>query len=1030
MPMSLSSRGLLIGLGALAVVYALALLEFVAISPDLRIRAFLVDASPIDEDPGDGLIVQATPGLDWQPGQSPPQPGDMLLNVNGHPTPTLLDYFRAIDELYLVTDQQFEKVKESERPQDWSPLKIRGLALVMGEQGPTRRLVEVLYRAAGPQGRVEQAWIEIQSPPPGGLLLSILWLIPHLAILFVGGAACWQRPFDRSARIFFLMCIVTMVAYMGGFHWWTVANSAWLTWPFIACGVILPAVTLHFFLIYPRPARWTIRYRRWLIVILYAIPVAASLGAAVFLVLLHRTPMIDGVIDPAVVREKIALLSVLRDTINALLVVAAIYYLLTLAVLVRTVLTVHDPIERAQLRWILGAAILATLPVGYTLYLAATDRAAFAFGGAKYPMFIASFGFLFAYAAGMVKHRLLLVDEVIGKGPRYYVARAGLTVVVAVALAGLGLWAGAWGAWLPRPQSTAAVTAVIILAAFVLLFARDRLQQALDRRFFSEKYQLGAALRVVHAGTGPAATETELGQRVIDSCQQALDTARLAVYRRNDARSNLFHLSAASGAFPEELRLETAVVEFIEAGGSVQRVLGGSRADRSPRQDLLRALSCQLLYAPPAGEGASTLLVLGPKQDEATYTAEDMAFLSALGHVADIAFAGAGTHQRMVEQLRLAEETIASSARQITVLQGELGDLYQRQDGVAQSDREPDFRREIIRGESAAINDVLEMVRKVAASDATVMIRGESGTGKELLAQVIHDNSQRPGGPLVRVHCAALSPTLLESELFGHVKGAFTGADRDKIGRFELASGGTLFLDEIGEISPETQVKLLRVMQERCFEPVGSSKTIEVDVRIITATNRNLEDMIADGDFREDLYYRLNVISVTLPPLRERKGDVVDLSFTFLHRAARRMDKPLSRIDDDALALLEQYSWPGNVRELQNVIERAVVLGEGHSITLQDLPAEIRGGRPRPKSRPARAGTTREEPLRRIVHRPAKSRPDEDSRLVNRATDETDERQELVEALEQTGGNKARAARLLGLPRSTFFSKLKKYNLA
>jgi len=309
------------------------------------------------------------------------------------------------------------------------------------------------------------------------------------------------------------------------------------------------------------------------------------------------------------------------------------------------------------------------------------------------------------------------------------------------------------------------------------------------------------------------------------------------------------------------------------------------------------------------------------------------------------------------------------------------------------------------------------------------MIRGESGTGKELLAQVIHDNSARRTQPLVRVHCAALSPTLLESELFGHVKGAFTGADKDKIGRFQMAHGGTLFLDEIGEISPEVQVKLLRVLQERCFEPVGSSKTISVDVRLITATNRNLEEMIGSGEFREDLYYRLNVISVTLPPLRERAEDVYDLAFTFLHRAARRLGKSVTRFDDAVLVVLTRYHWPGNIRELQNIVERAVVLADGDAISLADLPAELTSLRmPVPSPRvltttiPARSRTLPKPAVRRqpigISRAPAE--PDTDSA----------ERERLVAALRDSGGNKAEAARLLGLPRSTFFSKLKKYELS
>ncbi|MCA9096643.1 MAG: sigma 54-interacting transcriptional regulator, partial [Planctomycetaceae bacterium] len=230
------------------------------------------------------------------------------------------------------------------------------------------------------------------------------------------------------------------------------------------------------------------------------------------------------------------------------------------------------------------------------------------------------------------------------------------------------------------------------------------------------------------------------------------------------------------------------------------------------------------------------------------------------------------------------------------------------------------------RGKSPAIQRVLTTVRKVAASQSSVLIRGESGTGKELLAQAIHENSPRKNGPLVRVHCGALAAGLLESELFGHVKGAFTGAHRDKVGRFEMANGGTLFLDEIGDISLETQIKLLRVLQERTFEPVGSSRTVQVDVRLIAATHQNLEKLIAEGKFREDLFYRLNVISITSPPLRERTDDILELSLHFLRQGGERLGKRLTYIEDRALEAMLRYGWPGNVRQLENAIERACVL--------------------------------------------------------------------------------------------------------
>jgi transcriptional regulator with GAF, ATPase, and Fis domain len=269
----------------------------------------------------------------------------------------------------------------------------------------------------------------------------------------------------------------------------------------------------------------------------------------------------------------------------------------------------------------------------------------------------------------------------------------------------------------------------------------------------------------------------------------------------------------------------------------------------------------------------------------------------------------------------------------------------------------------------------------------------------------------------VKVHCAALSQGLLESELFGHVKGAFTGAHKDKVGRFEMANGGTLFLDEIGDINLEVQTKLLRVLQEMTFERVGSSEPIEVDVRIIAATHQNLERLMKEGRFREDLFYRLNVITIQMPPLRDRCEDIYELALHFVQIYGRRSGKTIDQIDDEALEALKAYHWPGNVRELENVIERAVVLADGPVITVRELPLEVQragwgGADAAPSSRDFSASGL-------LVL------PD----AVWSAQQDAAERDRLLRALSAAGGNKARAARSLGMPRSTFLSKLEKHGL-
>jgi two-component system response regulator AtoC len=313
------------------------------------------------------------------------------------------------------------------------------------------------------------------------------------------------------------------------------------------------------------------------------------------------------------------------------------------------------------------------------------------------------------------------------------------------------------------------------------------------------------------------------------------------------------------------------------------------------------------------------------------------------------------------------------------------------------------FRAGNVIGESPAMKEVLEIVQQVAPARTTVLLQGESGTGKELIAKVIHQLSPRARQPMVTVHCAALSPTLLESELFGHEKGAFTGAHERRVGRFEQAQGGTLFLDEIGEIDATVQIKLLRFLGERTFERVGSNKTLSADVRLIAATNKNLEDLVKTGAFREDLYFRLKVVPILLPPLRDRKEDIALLAQTFLKEFAAENAKPVSGFTSDASDLLLAYRWPGNVRELRAAIERAVVLCRGDRIGSRDLPPAVRELSP-----PSGGGETTAA-LPSNVHEA--------------------EKELIIRALKETEGNRTLAAKKLGMSRRTLHRKLKTYHL-
>jgi len=305
-------------------------------------------------------------------------------------------------------------------------------------------------------------------------------------------------------------------------------------------------------------------------------------------------------------------------------------------------------------------------------------------------------------------------------------------------------------------------------------------------------------------------------------------------------------------------------------------------------------------------------------------------------------------------------------------------------------------RFENIIGRSKKMQQIYDLIDDIADNDVTVLIQGETGTGKELIASAIHHNSRRKNGPFIKINCSALPESLLESELFGHMKGAFTGAYRDKPGRFELADGGTLFLDEIGDLSPAIQVKLLRVLEEQQFERVGGTKTIKVDVRLIAATNKNLKQAIRDGTFREDLYYRLNVLPISIPSLRERKQDIVQLVRYFLQKYG--MQKRV-KVSTQVMELLLQYDWPGNIRELENAVEYALLHCKGDEILLPHLPPDIVSF-----SR-QRGEETMQKPL------------------------EESEKEAVRRALTESGGNRLQAARRLGISRTTLWRKMKKHAL-
>ena len=350
------------------------------------------------------------------------------------------------------------------------------------------------------------------------------------------------------------------------------------------------------------------------------------------------------------------------------------------------------------------------------------------------------------------------------------------------------------------------------------------------------------------------------------------------------------------------------------------------------------------------------------------------------------------------DELTVKLERLAERLRQRRELES-----LQEQNLYLRQEEESQFNFGEIIGQSPPMQDVFRMLQKVAPTDSSVIIYGESGTGKELVARAIHKNSSRASGPFIRVNCGALTETLLESELFGHEKGAFTGALKRKLGRFELAHRGAIFLDEIGDISPALQIKLLRVLQEKEFERVGGEETVNVDVRFIAATHRNLKEEVAAGRFREDLYYRLHIVPINLPPLRQRADDLPVLVNHFLQRLGHELRKLNLKIELPALEMMKNYHWPGNVRELGNVLERAAVLCEAEHITVADLPPLV-------KDRSA------------VFQLPNEN-------LDLNQTLEDVERALIERAMSHAHGVKAEAARLLGIKATTLLYKLEKYGM-
>jgi transcriptional regulator with GAF, ATPase, and Fis domain len=977
-----TGRALAVAAVVVGVAYSVAVLVSVATTGDIGLRCVLGQR-----------IIDPGPRDQWS--ASRPRSGDWLISVGRRPILNYHDYVQAMRDLSRAVGQTVEV-----RWQD--------------QDDETRHVGQV----------------EVRRPPFTSWAWSLVWFVQEMVVFALGGIVYWKRPRDESARLFFYLCAATVGAFMGGYHWTQIVVHPPLIYLFAAFAVFVPILSLHFYLVFPRVNPYFARHWRAIVAVLYGVPLSSLIAMWACMLWAAWSPV-----------YVITALGVLKALALGYVWLSAVIFIVCLACLVYSYARARSRVERNQVQWILLATFLSLFFISYLLWDTWNVPARLGLTSSVWPMYVVSLLYTAAYATSIMRYKLVLAEVYLNRGVLYFLVSisAGLlyslVVIVCTLVIGDRLLA-------ERPSIRAVVAGLTAIVVLVLSeAARHRFQVVIDRRFHRDKYKFDQAMRKMSHAVGSLVDRSTLGRTLLEATCDVLRLDWGAIYLRDEAGSALV-LATCYGPEPDERSIEATnpLVARLERTATFRVPHGLGNVGDPPATDALIALGGEVAAALRAEGKLAGLVILGPKRSGTPYEDEEIGFLVALASVAALALRSAdiqATLEGLNQELHDKVEKIAEQRRRILVLQDQLAGRAQRgldaepatrpADGMPAPADSPAFAP--IKGSSRAVRRMVEVARKVAASPSAVLIRGESGTGKELLARAIHQASPRSSRPFVKVHCAALAQNLLESELFGHVRGAFTGADRDRVGRFQQADGGTLFLDEIGDINWEVQTKLLRVLQEMAFERVGSSQTVAVDVRIVAATHQDLEGLIRAGHFREDLYYRLNVISLRTPALRERREDVFELAIHFLNEHARRAGKDVSLIDEGATEALLAYDWPGNIRELENVIERAVVLADGPAVTLDDLPAEVR----RPASRRRRSHWLAAAPAALIGAARDGQAGEPDGRDDNGPGTDDEftayERRRLLDALQEAGGNKSTAARLLAMPRSTFFSKLRKHGL-
>ena len=855
------------------------------------------------------------------------------------------------------------------------------------------------------------------------MIPSFLWLVLKMAMVFAGGLILWWKPTEDSARQFFILGLVSLVAYMGGYHWWRIATQPILIFCFQAGAIFLPAVSLHFFMIFPKQKLFLVRRPLITFSVVYGVP---SLFLFLMITGYFRLRMIYGV-DAASAEGSNFILREMLLEIYFYLAVAFVWFLGCIGCLIHSFRNASDETQRNQVKWILMGCIAALAPIVYSGFIVFTDASRFGRGGATWPMFAASLFVTASFSVSITRYTLIQLSQYLSSGFSYFLmsSLAGL-IYYGIVFSGM-LLVGTQFIEQPSLSQVAMVSGTAMIIILMLDRLRGRMKAALDRRFFKEKIKLDQTFRKMSQAIESLVDPLLMARRLLLTTTESLGVPKGSVFLKAPDFPG-FKLADYLGNAPRQdvIYNDSVLAKVLLKGESVCLDLASMPSDPAIRK-VLNSLGGVTIVPLQHEEDLTGFLVLGQKGSGA-FTIDDLNLLAAFSQITVLGLVSAEGHKKidlLNNELKGKVVKIAEQQNRILALQSQLSrgsQLSEVTDGQVTDALSVNTAGELhlngqaqkLVGSSQQIKYVMELVGKVAPGGSAVLLRGESGTGKEVVAQVLHEQSSRADKPFVKVHCGALSAGLLESELFGHVKGAFTSAIKDKIGRFEAANGGTLFLDEIGDINQEVQIKLLRVLQEKIFEKVGSNVPIQVDVRIIAATHQNLEELIRQGKFRSDLFYRLNVFPITIPTLKERDDDIPELSYYFLQKACYKLGKTIVSIDDEALLCLRAFSWPGNIRQLENVIERGVVITSSKSLQVDDLPDEIKA-----MAYDFNSSVEVANSGQGLIKVTDQSKSD----YLRR------EKDKIFQALSQHGGNKSKASRSLGMARSTLVSRMKKLGL-